>query len=268
MSIENSKVDSSANAGRGGTVTVTGDTVTLGNGATVSATTQGSNNAGSILVEGAKSVFLTGSEVTSSAAKASGGDITLKANEIIRLNRANVTAQVQGGPETKGGNIVIDPQYVIIQGGSVINASASTGGGGTISIAASQAILQEAGTRITATGGAPGLDGVINIQAPIQQLAGAIAPLPQAFAVAANLYGQRCAAQKGGQFSSFVQGARDGIPPQPGDLLQSPFRVSIEESSPSGGSQPAPNLAAVRLGLPGSETPQSIAMTQLSECGS
>jgi hypothetical protein len=140
---------------------------------------------------------------------------------------------------------------VIIQGGSVINASASTGGGGTISIAASQAILQEAGTRITATGGAPGLDGVINIQAPIQQLAGAIAPLPQAFAVAANLYGQRCAAQKGGQFSSFVQGARDGIPPQPGDLLQSPFQIALEEkSTPSLGAQPTSNLATIRLGLP------------------
>jgi hypothetical protein len=210
-------------------------------------------NAGRITIQGiqgtgssASSMSLTGSEVTTSALQASGGDITLKANDIIRLNGAKVTAQVQGGPETKGGNIVIDPQYVIIQGGSVISASASQGGGGTINIQASQAILQEPGTQITATGGAPGLDGSVSIRAPFQQLGGAIAPLPQAFAVPTNLYGQRCAAQKGGQFSSFVHGSRDGLPPQPGDLIASPLALNSELFIPSTSSQPTQDLATVQ----------------------
>jgi hypothetical protein len=65
-----------------------------------------------------------------------------------------------------------------------------------------------------------------------QQLSGAIAPLPQAFAVATSLYGQRCAAQKGGQVSSFVQGSRDGLPPQPGDLMPSPLPFDFAAATP------------------------------------
>ena len=263
-----STVSSEGLQGAGGNVSITAGNIQLTDGTTISAQSAGLKNAGNIALTSGSNILVQDSTATTSAALASGGDITLKGNEIIRLNRAQVNAQVQGGPETKGGNIVIDPQYVIIQGGSVINASASQGGGGTINIVASQAILQEPGTRITATGGAPGLDGTINIQAPLQQLAGAIAPLPQAFAVATNLYGQRCAAQKGGQFSSFVQGARDGIPPQPGDLLQSPLVLESEASTPNLGSQFVPSQAALRLGLPGFEHIAGTHFTPFAGCRS
>src|SRR6476646_10311589 len=87
---------------------------------------------------------------------------------------------------------------------------------------------------------------VINIQSPIQQLSGAIAPLPQAFANIANLYGQHCAAQKGGQFSSFVQGTRDGLPPQPGDVMGSPLTFEPLRSPTSGLQHSA---LAARLGF-------------------
>ena len=113
-----------------------------------------------------------------------------------------------------------------------------------------------------------GVSGQILIQSPIQQLAGAIAPLPQAFAVAANLYGQRCAAQKGGQFSSFVQGTRDGVPPQPGDLLASPLVFASEAGSPQLSSQMPSNLAAARLGLPEFEQVAQIFSDTFSGCRS
>jgi urease beta subunit len=245
-------VSSSAADGQGGIIEIQAGNLVMDQGTTISASTTGLKNAGNINLTSTDNIFITNSTVTTSAAQASGGDIKLTAPNTVRLVGANLLSDVQGNKGSNGGNISIDPQFVIIQGGSVISASASTGAGGKINIEATQAILMEAGAEknIKATGGNPSLDGQINIQAPIQQLAGAIAPLPQAFAVASNLYGQRCAAQKGGQFSSFVQGARDGIPPQPGDLISSPLAWEAPGSTPNLGLQPVPSLAAIRLGLP------------------
>jgi len=129
-------------------------------------------------------------------------------------------------------------------------------------------VLQEPGSVLDATAGPAGISGTINIQSPIQQLSGAIAPLPQAFAVATNLYGQRCATQKGGQFSSFVEGARDGVPPQPGDLIPSPLLLESEGISPSLASQSSPNLAAVRLGLPDFYHPAPVTFLLSTGCRS
>ncbi|HET6674805.1 MAG TPA: hypothetical protein VFG71_05685, partial [Nitrospiraceae bacterium] len=161
------------------------------------------------------------------------------------------------------GKIDIDPQYVVIQNSQIL-AKAADGNGGRIAIEASQAVLVDPSSRLDATS-SRGISGQILIQSPIQQLAGAIAPLPQAFAVAANLYGQRCAAQKGRQFSSFVQGARDGIPPQPGDLLASPLIFASEtDTSP----QVPRSLAVVRLGLPEFEPMSQNIFTSMAGCRS
>jgi hypothetical protein len=121
---------------------------------------------------------------------------------------------------------------------------------------------------LDATAGPAGVSGTVNIQAPFQQLSGAIAPLPQAFAVATNLYGQRCVTEKGGQFSSFVQGARDGVPPQPGDLIPSPLLLELDEAASNISSQSASSLSAIRLGLPGFEQTSYSSLTVFSGCRS
>ena len=130
-----------------------------------------------------------------------------------------------------------------------------------------EAVLIDPDSGLDATS-SKGVNGQILIQSPIQQLAGAIAPLPQAFAVPTNLYGQRCAAQKGGQFSSFVQGARDGIPPQPGDLLASPLMFASETAFSQMSSQISPNVAAARLGLPEFEQVSQIFLSTSGGCRS
>src|SRR5690606_15036290 len=147
-----------------------------------------------------------------------------------------------------------------------ILANAPEGQGGNITILAGL-VLQEPGTVLNASSGI-GLSGTINIQAPFQQLSGAIAPSPQAFAVSTNLYAQRCATPKGGQFSSFVEGARDGVPPQPGDLIPSPLLLESDGTSPSLASQSAPGLAAVRLGLPGFDHPAPVTFMSFAGCRS
>lgn len=266
------------------------------NGVRVSTNSTGTADAGNISVVSGN-ISIGDSSISTSATQASGGNITLTAPNTVRLTNAQLTSSVSGlstsdagnisintvhpqfvvignsdisanANEGRGGNIFIAPQYQVIQGNSLLLAKAGAGTGGRIDIIASRAVLIEPGTELNASAGPAGVSGTINIQAPIQQLSGAIAPLPQAFAVAINLYGQRCAAEKGGQFSSFVQGARDGVPPQPGDLIPSPLLLELEGTSPSLGLQSSPNLAAVRLGLPDFDHRAPVTVTLSAGCRS
>jgi len=270
VGLTNAQLTSTAESGKGGTIAIQSGDIAINNGSLVSTITTGANDAGNITLTSGTNILIANSTVSTSAAKASGGSIDLKAPNLVRLVGANLTSSVAGLAGSSGGNITIDtahPQFVIMQGNSQILAKANEGQGGAITIIGG-VVLQEPGSVLDATAGPAGISGSINIQAPFQQLAGAIAPLPQAFAVATNLYGQRCATEKGGQFSSFVQGARDGVPPQPGDLIPSPLLLEPDEAASNIRSQGASSLSAIRLGLPGFEQTSYSSLTVFSGCPS
>lgn len=257
-------------AANGGNLVIAGTNIVLAAHSTINTSSTGDGNAGAINLSSADSISIANSTVSTSAVAASGGNITLTAPNLVRLVGANLTSSVNGPANSNGGNITINtahPQFVILQGNSQILAKANAGQGGAITIIGG-VVLQEPGSVLDATAGPAGISGSINIQAPFQQLSGAIAPLPQAFAVATNLYGQRCAAEKGGQFSSFVQGARDGVPPQPGDLIPSPLMLELDEAPLGIGSQSSPSLAAIRLGLPEFEQTPYRSLTVFAGCRS
>ncbi|MGE0276423.1 MAG: filamentous hemagglutinin N-terminal domain-containing protein [Nitrospiraceae bacterium] len=243
-----SRLGTSSTGGVGGSITIRGSDIELANGSHITAESHGAKDAGKIHLIAGNNISVTDSTISTEALKASGGDIKLTAPNSVMLRDSTLTASVAGGNETTGGKIDIDPQYVVIQNSQVL-AKAADGSGGRIAIEASKAVLIDPGSSLDATS-SKGVNGQILIQSPIQQLAGAIAPLPQAFVVAANLYGQRCAAQKGGQFSSFVQGARDGLPPQPGDFLASPLIFASETAHSEMGVHASSSVAVARLGLP------------------
>lgn len=258
VNLNSSQIRASAGNGEGGNVEIKATALNVTNGSEITAEATGANKAGNIILRSNDNILIRNSTVSTTNQGESGGNITATAPNMVRLVRANFTSSVEGGEVSDagnisinsalphmvivqdnslisadankghGGNIRVDPEYLIVQGNSRILARAIEGFGGRIDISALKAVLIEPGSELNASAGPAGVSGTINIQAPIQQLSGAIAPLPQAFAVATTLYGQRCATQKGGQFSSFVQGARDGVPPQPGDLIPSPFQFGSE----------------------------------------
>jgi large exoprotein involved in heme utilization and adhesion len=248
LSSQGSTISSSANSGAGGNVTITTGNLQLTGDSTVSAQSTGAKDAGSIKLASGSDILLQNSTVTTNAAQASGGNIKLTAPGSVTLDNGKVTSSVNGPAGSNGGNISIDPVFVILRNGSQVLAQANEGAGGNILINATGAVLAEAGTLIDASA-ASGINGSINIQAPIRALSGAIAPLPQAFAKITNLYRQHCAAQKGGQFSSFIQGTRDGLPPVPGDYMSSPltFDPAMSQHPPSNSS--AQSVTAAQLGL-------------------
>jgi filamentous hemagglutinin family protein len=161
--IESSRIESrTGGRGTGGDVTIQAREIAVTNGAVVSARSapgyQGvgfeilendgllanepdfekiiAGNAGGVSLV-ADEVLLSGGHVATNATDddaSDGGDVTVEAKDLLHLDDGHITAAVAGGT---GGNITIDPEVVILQNESHIEASASTtGAGGRIQITA------------------------------------------------------------------------------------------------------------------------------------
>ncbi len=206
--------------------------------------------AGEIRLIAGNNIQLRNGQITTTSEDGSGGNIKLTAPNVIRIaDNSTLSSSVNGPPGSNGGNISIDPVAVAIQNSQIL-ANANAGAGGTINVIASGAVLVDPNSRLDASAGPAGISGSVNINAPIQVLGGTLVPLKVSYSQAA-LSGDRCAADPQGQFSSFVQTGRDGVPTMPGAYAPSPLFVLDRLLSSARGSKPV-NLAAARLGLAGS----------------
>jgi large exoprotein involved in heme utilization and adhesion len=219
---------STAGQGRGGDVLLQAHQVRLTDGATISAESTGLGNAGNVTIATNASFLSTNGSVVTRATQADGGNIQITAPNFLRLRDSRITAEVGGGSQTVGGNIFIDPQFVVLQNSQII-AQAFQGRGGNIQIQAQQVFLADPASQVSASS-ALGINGQVAIQAPVTSISGAVAPLPQTFAQTAELLRSRCAERlREGTVSRFVIGGRDGVPLEPGSLLLSPLaRVGQE----------------------------------------
>jgi large exoprotein involved in heme utilization and adhesion len=195
--------------------------VRLTDGATISAESTGLGNAGNVTIVAGDTFQSTNSSVVTRATQADGGNVQITAPTMVRLRDSAITAEVGGGPQTVGGNIIIDPQFVLLQNSQIV-ANAFEGQGGNIRIQA-QVFLADPASLVSASS-ALGINGVVNIQAPVTSISGAVAPLPQEFAPISELARDRCAGRlREGRMSRLVLGGRDGVPSEPGSLLLSPL---------------------------------------------
>ncbi len=204
------------------------ESATLGNGAFLSANSTGSANAGNITINAGPQFLSRDSTVTTDARLASGGNILVQAVDSIRIINSKLSTSVQGGADTVGGNILLDPAVVTLQNSQVL-AQAVEGQGGNINIIAGT-FLADPSSVISASSQF-GLSGAVNIQSPVSSLSGSLATLPQQPFHARQLLRQRCAAQSGGQLSSLVIAGRDALPAEPGGWLLSPFVLVATENS-------------------------------------
>jgi filamentous hemagglutinin family protein len=233
--------------GPGGDITLEAREVRLRDGATLSAVSFGAGDAGRLTLTATEHLRLDRSTLTARAAQANGGVIVLEAGHGVQLwDGSTITASVEGGPTTVGGNLTITAPFVVLEGsqeGSQIIAQATKGAGGRIVIT-SPVLLAEPTpadptglTRVSASSTEGGISGLVDIRAPVTTLSGAVAPLPQAFVNVAALLPARCAARlSGGSYSSLVVGGRGGLPLEPGGVLPSPLRLDARlAAEPAGG---------------------------------
>ena len=144
---------------------------------------------------------------------------------MIQLVNSQVSTSVGGSVgvpgASDGGNITIDPQFVILQNSQIL-AQAFAGAGGAITITAASAYIADPLSIVNASS-TLGISGTVNIQSPLQNVGGELTALTQEFSSAAALLAQQCAARAAdGKFSTFVVAAREGLPMEPGGFLASP----------------------------------------------
>lgn len=199
-----------------------GESITINNGASVSAGSTGLGNAGNIIINSGAQFLSQQGTLSTAAKEASGGNITIQATDSIRLVNSQLNTSVHGGPNTAGGNILLDPAVVTLQN-SQVRAEAIQGQGGNINIIAGTFLADP--TSVVSASSQFGLSGSVNIQSPVSSLSNTLATLPQHPLSTQQLLTQRCAAQSVGKLSSLVVAGRDMLPVEPGGWLMSPLSV-------------------------------------------
>ncbi|MBS0171780.1 MAG: filamentous hemagglutinin N-terminal domain-containing protein [Nitrospira sp.] len=259
----------SSGAGPGGAVTVSAtESVSLHDGSSITASSTGSGNAGNITINAGSQFLSQNGTLSTEAKQASGGNITVQATDAIRLINSQLSTSVQGGPNTSGGNITLDPAVVTLQNSQVL-AQAAQGAGGNINIIAGTFLADP--TSLVSASSQYGLSGTVNIQSPVSSLSNTLATLPQRPLQAQPLLSQRCAAQVSGHLSSLVIAGRETLPTEPGGWLMSPFAGIIDD-------EPTPHAHRITNGIfeasahlrthTGDSLPQRGVWDRPTECGS
>lgn len=209
---------------KGGSILVTAtDHVVLTNGASISASSKGTADAGNIKVDAGRQLSLQDSGITTEAQKAKGGNIEVIATDRINLSNGQISTSVlEGGGDS--GKILIDPREVIVQNNSTILSQAVQGNGGDISIRTAR-FLQDPTSLVDASSQF-GQSGRVTIQSSTSNLSGTVAQLSSNTAQTQPLLQNRCVAQVGGGQSTFLLAGRDTLPAEPSGWLGSP--VSME----------------------------------------
>jgi large exoprotein involved in heme utilization and adhesion len=240
--------------GRAGDITITGLSLTMANRSEITSSSKGTvagaaGDAGNIIIQSGSTVVLNNSSITTEARQASGGLIEINAPEMVRLTNSRISTSVKGAAgDSDGGNITIDPQFVILQNSQII-AQANAGAGGAINVTAG-VFLADPNSVVDASS-ILGPQGTVNIQSPVQNLGEELTPLSEQFSSAAAMLAQRCAARVAdGKFSTFVVAGREGLPVEPGGFLASPSLTSELLGSNLSGRYPLTMIAAVTGSFP------------------
>lgn len=200
-----------AGSGDGGDVSVKAGSVKMDERASIAAAANSTGSAGSVAVTSASTIALrSGSSITVESANSDAGSIRLIAPKSITLQNSTILAKAG----LNGGNIFIDPEFVILDH-SRISANAKLGAGGNITLIADSFLSSE--SAITASSEAS-VQGTIDIQSPDAQLANALTPLNGNLIDTKIKLTDRCPMRLGGDLSSFLVIGRGGLPPAPEDM--------------------------------------------------
>jgi len=203
----------SAGVAPGGSIEIAAGNVQLRDGATISASSTGTGNAGDVTIDVAGRFVATDASVSTSAPQADGGNITLRVGGRAELRGSHIAADVTGG---SGGNILAQAASLILDR-SGITAEAGSGHGGAIRIVA-EVVIRSQDSVVSAAAGASGISGSVRIETPERDVTRALDTMPVEFVDAVALLHTRCAAQRGATASFVVAEAAPSAAPS-GDLL-------------------------------------------------
>ena len=179
-------------------------------------------------VTASDALTLESGALRTSAPHSAGGDIEIVVGRQVLLTDSAITAEAGGvTPTDAGGNIAIDPEFVILNDSDII-ARANAGNGGNITIAAGFFIAS--GDSTLDASSTRGIDGNVLIDSP-NEIMGSVLPLEAPAAVVDGLLTQRCIPRLAEQRSTLTVTTRPTTSAAPGDYLPSP--TSAADSRPA-----------------------------------
>lgn len=203
-------------SGNGGDITIDASkSISMKSGSSISANSLGTGLAGDIYLDAGRILDLTDSSITTQATVADGGNITIRALDMIYLDQSGITTSVENGLGS-GGNIDIDPEFFILRGSNIL-ANAYGGDGGNIVLVANH-FITSADSSIDASS-ALGMDGSIDISSPDEEVADDLVVLPDNYMDVTSLISERCGASSGS--SSLVDAGSAGMSVDPDGYLPS-----------------------------------------------
>jgi len=228
--------------GDGGAVTMQARTIRLNRDGLVATENLGTGVGGAIRITATDTLVLDGAAVRTRTTTADGGDITVQVGRLLDMRNSEVTTSVAGGTGS-GGNIVIDPPFVVLES-SRIQANAQKGNGGNITVRADQ-LLTTPNTLIEASS-AESVSGTISTPAPDNTIASSLVKLPENFLNTRDLLRDSCAGRGGRASSSLIVGNGGGLPLDPAAPLPSPYiGLSGGEAGPAPGTPLRFHVAAL-----------------------
>ncbi len=220
-----------AGAGNGGSISIQGTDFALFG--TVTAQSTGSGPAGNITLDLADALNMQpGASISTQTASADGGNINISVGRLLYLDQAQITASAGSGNvgTGNGGNIKLDPQFLVLNRASIL-ANAFGGNGGNISITASRFVpsadsLVQASSRF-------GVNGTIDVSSPVVDIGQTLGRLPADYLDASRFLRRGCASRSGGRSSSFVAAGRGGLPQGADSPLYSPMSALLDLGGPA-----------------------------------
>jgi filamentous hemagglutinin family protein len=217
-----------------GNVAIDAAAVELHGASSITSQSSGGGNAGSVSIHAGELLrIFHGSSITTAAERSDGGNIDIRARELVHLKASEITTSVGSGAGA-GGNIFIDPTFVILQDGSRIVANAFGGPGGNIRIFALY-FLNTLDTLVDASSQL-GVPGTVSISAPNTNQSAQIKVLPAAFFDASALVREACSGRyaAGAPRSSLVGVGRGGLAASPERFAASTYFEAAPAASTAG----------------------------------
>lgn len=207
-------VEETSSKGEGGNIIITTKSLSVTDGAQMSARSIGSGAAGNIEVA-ARSIRLDNQALLSSDTIAGQGNIFLRSDDLILRRGSNITTNAAG--TASGGNINIDTDLTIASEDSNITANAQAAFGGRI-IIDTQGLFRTADSDITAFSElGTEFNGVVDINTPGIEPNSGLINLPTQLVEAR--VAQTCQPSGNQAQSEFVVTGRGGLPPSPDETL-------------------------------------------------
>jgi filamentous hemagglutinin family protein len=196
--------------GNAGDISVTAVDADITDGGIIAAGSSGSGAGGDIQLKVSDTLrLLNGGRIDSRTTRSDGGNISLQVGNLLYLLQSQIATSVQGGAGN-GGNIAIDPRFLILNDSGIV-ANAFGGNGGNISIAADH-FIPSADSLVQASSQL-GIAGSISISSPVVNVGQALSLLPANYLDASRFLRRSCTAEAGESGNSLVAVGRGGLPP-------------------------------------------------------